>query len=271
MGRALTTSDYRSLSWWHEPRRTDWTPAAGAARRPRRRRRDRRRRLHRAVDGLLPGRGRPVAAGRGARGRGRRLRRLGTQRRLVLGAVPGLAGDSWPRCSARPRRRALAPARGDAGDRRRGRPGRRRPRASTPHCAKGGTVVLARTRAQLAPGPGRGRATPARWGRGEDDVRLLDAPRRPARCCAATGVRGATYTPDCAAVHPARLVRGLAEAVERRGVTIHEQHPASSDRAGPGRAPTRGTVRAEVVVRATEGYTAEPARAAARASCRSTR
>ncbi len=33
----------------------------------------------------------------------------------------------------------------------------------------------------------------------------------------------ATYTPDCAALHPARLVRGLARAVERRGGGIHER------------------------------------------------
>ena len=32
----------------------------------------------------------------------------------------------------------------------------------------------------------------------------------------ATDVLGGTYTPHCAAVDPARLVRGLAEAVERR-------------------------------------------------------
>ncbi|MFQ6212433.1 FAD-dependent oxidoreductase, partial [Bacillus mobilis] len=50
---------------------------------------------------------------------------------------------------------------------------------------------------------------------------LLDADAATARC-AAEGVRGGTYTPHCAAVHPARLVRGLARAVERRGVTIHE-------------------------------------------------
>ena len=67
--------------------------------------------------------------------------------------------------------------------------------------------------------------------------------------------RGATYTPDCAAIHPARLVRGLAAAVERRGVTIHEQtrvtaiaprRRAHRPRHGAGAAPC---------VRATEGFT----------------
>jgi len=67
-------------------------------------------------------------------------------------------------------------------------------------------------------------------------------------------VRGATYTPDCAAIHPGRLVRGLADAVVRRGVTLYEETPATA--IAPGRVTTRhGTVRAERVIRATEGYT----------------
>jgi glycine/D-amino acid oxidase-like deaminating enzyme len=56
-------------------------------------------------------------------------------------------------------------------------------------------------------------------------------------------------------VHPARLVRGLARAVERLGVTVHERTAVS--RIEPGVVATdRGRVRAEIVVRATEGYTA---------------
>ena len=93
------------------------------------------------------------------------------------------------------------------------------------HWAKGGTVVLARTRAQLA----RARADVAharRWGRGEDDIRLL-AGQEARSLLSATNVRGATYTPDCAAVHPGRLVTGLAAAVERRGVAIYERTPAT--------------------------------------------
>lgn len=70
----------------------------------------------------------------------------------------------------------------------------------------------------------------------------------------ATGVRGGTYTPHCAAVDPARLVRGLAEAVERRGVVVHEQTEAQAIR--PGVVETaRGALRATAVIRATEGYT----------------
>ena len=40
---------------------------------------------------------------------------------------------------------------------------------------------------------------------------------------AADGVLGAAYTPHCAAIHPARLVRGLARVVEASGVAIFEQ------------------------------------------------
>ena len=70
----------------------------------------------------------------------------------------------------------------------------------------------------------------------------------------AAGTLGATYTPDCAAVHPARLVRGLAEVVERYGGRIYEQTRALAIE--PGQVTTeRGTVSADVVVRATEGYT----------------
>ncbi len=65
---------------------------------------------------------------------------------------------------------------------------------------------------------------------------------------------GGSYTPHCAAIHPARLVRGLAEAVERRGVTIHERTPVTALRPGAAVTPA-GTVRAPIVVRATEGYT----------------
>ncbi|MBC9732241.1 FAD-dependent oxidoreductase [Nocardioides sp. zg-578] len=120
------------------------------------------------------------------------------------------------------------------------------------HYARGGTLVAARSRAQWA----RARAEVAEarsWGRGEDDLRLLGAAEASA-VLGARGVRGATYTPDCAAIHPVRLVTGLAEACERRGVTIHERTRVTAIE--PGRARTaHGDVRAEVVVRATEGFT----------------
>ncbi|BCJ58473.1 NAD(P)/FAD-dependent oxidoreductase [Micromonospora endophytica] len=116
----------------------------------------------------------------------------------------------------------------------------------------GGTVVLARSGPQLA----RAEAAVAEareFGFGPADLSLL-GPDEAADRCAAEGVRAATYTPHCAAVHPARLVRGLARVVERQGVTIHERTPVTEIRPGTAVTPG-GTVRAPVVVRATEGYT----------------
>ncbi len=117
------------------------------------------------------------------------------------------------------------------------------------HFAKGGTLTLARSPAQEA----RARELVESESAFGVDVTWLPAAEAAHRC-GATSVRGAVYTPDCAAIHPGRLVRGLAEAVERRGVAVYEQTRALALR--PGAVVTdRGTVRAPVVVRATEGYT----------------
>jgi glycine/D-amino acid oxidase-like deaminating enzyme len=126
---------------------------------------------------------------------------------------------------------------------------------------KGGTISLARSPVQVAAGQAEVEAARS-LGIGEDDVTWYDAPAA-AALVRATEVRGGVYTPHCAAIHPARLARGLAEAVERRGVTIYEETPVGGiSRAGPGGTVHRlatpgGRVRADVVVRATEGYTAE--------------
>ena len=73
---------------------------------------------------------------------------------------------------------------------------------------------------------------------------------------------GGTYTPHCAALHPARLARGLARAAEGRGVALYERPPVTAIE--PGTTTVRplvrtpgGDVRADVVVRATEGWTAQ--------------
>lgn len=118
--------------------------------------------------------------------------------------------------------------------------------------AKGGTIVLARNRAQWL--RAREEVAYARdWDRDEQDLRLLG---RDEATAVLNGSRtlGATYTPHCAAVHPARLVRGLAEAVERRGVAIHEQTRVRA--IAPREVSTEhGRIRARTVIRATEGYT----------------
>src|SRR5207237_9764667 len=55
--------------------------------------------------------------------------------------------------------------------------------------------------------------------------------------------------------HPAKLLPGLATAVEQLGVSIHAATPVSEIRPGEARTAA-GTVRTRWVVRATEGYTA---------------
>jgi glycine/D-amino acid oxidase-like deaminating enzyme len=126
------------------------------------------------------------------------------------------------------------------------------------HFAKGGTVVAARSPAQ-ATRAREGVAAARRAGIGEEDLRWLEGSEA-RQLLGAEGVVGATFTPHCAALQPARLARGLARAVERRGVSLFERTPALAVEAGSrGQRPKvrtgRGTVTAEVVVRATEGWT----------------
>jgi glycine/D-amino acid oxidase-like deaminating enzyme len=121
------------------------------------------------------------------------------------------------------------------------------------HYVKGGTIVVLRSAAQLTRAQ-EALAAARALGVGTDDLDLLGPPDT-ARVLRCAGALGGLSTPHCAAVHPGRLVRGLAAVVERRGVTIYEHSPVT--RIGPGQATTaRGTVRAPVVVRATEAYTA---------------
>jgi glycine/D-amino acid oxidase-like deaminating enzyme len=118
----------------------------------------------------------------------------------------------------------------------------------------GGYVSVARNEAQWA----RAKAEVEGWrgwGFGEDQMRLLDAAEARERVNASQ-VFGATYTPHCAALHPARLVQGLAEVVRGLGVRVHET--TGVEELSPGLVrTTRGDVRAGVVVRATEGFTAQ--------------
>jgi glycine/D-amino acid oxidase-like deaminating enzyme len=91
------------------------------------------------------------------------------------------------------------------------------------------------------------------FGFGDDDVRLLSASEAQS-LAGASRVLGGTFTPHCAAVHPARLARGLLDAVRRAGVQVYERTPVLE--LLPGRVVmAAGTVRARYVIRATEGYT----------------
>jgi glycine/D-amino acid oxidase-like deaminating enzyme len=119
--------------------------------------------------------------------------------------------------------------------------------------AKDGVLFVARSPAQLR----RLRETVDEhrsWGENEDDVRILERDEL-ARRVRIDGALAATYSPHCAAVQPARLVRGLAAAVERLGVRIYEQTTATAIEPRTVRTD-RGTVTATHVVRCLEGFTA---------------
>jgi glycine/D-amino acid oxidase-like deaminating enzyme len=115
--------------------------------------------------------------------------------------------------------------------------------------AQGGSIVMARSGPQLE----RSRTEMAESEEFGLGLSLLDGPAARARVNA-TDVQGATFTAHCAAIHPAKLVRGLAAVVEQRGARIYERTRA--ERIERGAVHTaRGAVRADVVIRATEGYT----------------
>ncbi|MGA5498186.1 NAD(P)/FAD-dependent oxidoreductase [Streptomyces cinereoruber] len=89
---------------------------------------------------------------------------------------------------------------------------------------------------------------------GETD-RVMYGARETAERVRVTGAVGSSWTPHGARLHPVKLVKGLAAAVEALGVTIHESTPVTEIR--PKHAVTPyGTVRAPYVLRCTEGFTA---------------
>ncbi|MGH2910795.1 MAG: NAD(P)/FAD-dependent oxidoreductase, partial [Solirubrobacteraceae bacterium] len=91
------------------------------------------------------------------------------------------------------------------------------------------------------------------WGQGPEDLVALSASELEPRL-RVSGARGALFSPHCARAQPAKLVTGLAKAVQRRGVRICEDTTVLSLQ--PGRAVTdRGTVSAPVVLRCLEGFT----------------
>ncbi len=69
-------------------------------------------------------------------------------------------------------------------------------------------------------------------------------------------VLAASYSPHGARVDPARLVRGLADTCEQLGVTVYEQSEVLELSKGSVRC-RQGTVRADVVLGATESYTTQ--------------
>ncbi|MFD5599055.1 NAD(P)/FAD-dependent oxidoreductase [Leucobacter sp. NPDC058333] len=86
------------------------------------------------------------------------------------------------------------------------------------------------------------------------DVELLEAPAAQAKINVAD-TRAAVWHPHAARIQPAKLVAGLAAAAERLGIEIYERTRVVE--IAPHRVhTTHGTVSAEFIVRATEGFTA---------------
>jgi glycine/D-amino acid oxidase-like deaminating enzyme len=120
-------------------------------------------------------------------------------------------------------------------------------------CHRGGTVTLARNPVQVDRVRER-IETFTRFGF-PDAYRWLE-PGESSGMCAAEGVLAAVFTPHCATVHPARLTHAIARAAVGAGAVIHEHTNVTE--IGDRRVVTdRGTVRADVVVRGTEGYTVQ--------------
>ena len=124
--------------------------------------------------------------------------------------------------------------------------------------AHGGTLTFARSEVQaqrLEKEIDRARALDI----GPDDLAWLDADELVSLGTVA-GALGATYSPHCARIDPARLVRGLSDVVEGLGAMIFEQTAVT--RILPARRGRRAevltigaSVHANFVVRATEGFT----------------
>lgn len=110
---------------------------------------------------------------------------------------------------------------------------------------KGGTVVYARSATQRRSAE---RDVAEATAYGVDRLELWEAER-----LGAAEALAAVFDPACARVHPAKLVRGLARALEARGVRIAEGTRVRDWTTGEVRTD-RGTVRCDQVVVATEGY-----------------
>ena len=118
--------------------------------------------------------------------------------------------------------------------------------------AQNGVVIVARNEleaSRLKAGIEEDRA----FGFGPEDSSYLERDEVLERINIA-GAVGARFSAHCASVDGGRLVRGLAEAVERHGGVVYENSPVK--RIEQGKAVTaHGTVRARFVIRATEAYT----------------
>ena len=87
----------------------------------------------------------------------------------------------------------------------------------------------------------------------EDDIRQLSQTEVEHRINI-SNLQLASYTPHCAVIHPAKLVNGLARVIEKLGVKIYENSPVTQYQSGFIKTD-HVTCRAQLIIRATEGFT----------------
>ena len=118
---------------------------------------------------------------------------------------------------------------------------------------RGGYIRLARSPYQLEVLEREQRTLEA-FGFGDDSA-VLDADEVAERVAVADALAG-HYNRNSAKIHPAKLARGLARAVERRGVTIYEQTEVTGYTTGayPALHTAQGHARAKTIVLAGESY-----------------
>ena len=126
------------------------------------------------------------------------------------------------------------------------------------HFVQGGSITFARSEIQESRLRSSVRAAHA-LGLSNDDLKWID-PGELNDFARVDGALGATFSPHCGRINPARLVRGLSDVVERLGVHIFENTAAvriiaGSETKRPQLVSPGGTIRANFVIRATEGFT----------------
>jgi glycine/D-amino acid oxidase-like deaminating enzyme len=116
---------------------------------------------------------------------------------------------------------------------------------------KGGTLVVATNAAQATRAQAEAHESDY-WGTGTTWLGSSAAADR----LTAKGLCGATFNPNCARIHPYRLARGLARAVEAKGARIHERTRVCEVGARMLRTDEGIVLRARHILRATEAWTA---------------
>ncbi len=111
---------------------------------------------------------------------------------------------------------------------------------------KSGTITIARNRAQLARIQGATEPHQTYLSKGALLGRI-----------GVKGALGGLYTPDCAVIHPGRLVRALAQYVENSGVTIYEKSRVETIEPSLVKTKT-ASVRANSIIKATEVFSQNP-------------